>query len=62
VKNGYNGPIYGTRPTFEIAALILKDRSTAGTPTRAREHAPDAAGLEPLEPLFEEQHVRGCGR
>lgn len=63
VKNGYTGPIYGTRPTFEIAALILKDSLYLQNADLERQNTRRMrAGLEPLEPLFEEEHVRGLRR
>lgn len=60
VKAGYKGPIFGTRPTFEIAALILKDALYLQNADLERENTRRMrAGLEPLEPLYEEQHVKG---
>ena len=60
VKAGYKGPIYATRPTFDIAALILKDSLYLQNADLERENTRRMrAGLEPLEPLFEEAHVKG---
>ena len=60
VKAGYEGPIYGTRPTFDIAALILKDSLYLMNADLERQNTRRMrAGLEPLEPLYEEKHVRG---
>ena len=60
VKAGYKGPIFGTRPTFDIAALVLKDSLYLQNADLERENTRRMrAGLQPLEPLFEEAHVRG---
>src|SRR5262245_57708185 len=60
VKAGYTGPIYATRPTFDIAALILKDSLYLMNADLERQNTRRMrAGMEPLEPLYEEKHVRG---
>jgi metallo-beta-lactamase family protein len=60
VKAGYKGPIYATRATFDIAALILKDSLYLQNADLERQNTRRMrAGLPPLEPLFEEQHVLG---
>jgi len=58
-RNGYNGPIYATRATFEIATLILKDSVRLQTQDLTRENRKrEKKDLAPLEPLFEEADVR----
>src|SRR5262245_4120219 len=58
-KNGYEGPIYATQATLDLAALILRDASSLQRADVNRENRARArSGLEPLEPLFEENDVR----
>lgn len=58
-RNGYKGPVYATRPTLDLAALILKDSHHIQTQDLKRENQKRArAKLQPLEPLFEEADVR----
>ncbi|HEU4837088.1 MAG TPA: MBL fold metallo-hydrolase [Pyrinomonadaceae bacterium] len=58
-RNGYKGPIYATRPTLDIATLILKDSLALQKQDLKRENQKRArARLPPLEPLFEEADVR----
>jgi metallo-beta-lactamase family protein len=58
-KNGYDGPIYATKPTFEIATLILRDSLSLQTADIERQNRKrKLKGLEPLEPLFDEDDVR----
>src|SRR4030095_3858688 len=58
-KNGYDGPIYATQPTFEIATLILKDSLALQKADLKRENEKRArTNQPPLEPLFEESDVR----
>src|SRR6185295_7848552 len=53
-KNGYEGPIYATRPTLDIATLILKDSLALQKNDLKRENQKRARSkLPPLEPLFE---------
>jgi metallo-beta-lactamase family protein len=57
-KNGFDGPIYATKATFDLATLILRDafglqKSDVERENRKRERA----GLEPLAPLFDEEDV-----
>ena len=58
-RKGYEGPIFATQPTIDIATLILRDSLSLQksdlkreNQKRAREHLP------PLDPLFEESDVR----
>ena len=58
-RNGYQGPVYATRPTIDIATLILKDSLSLQKQDLKRENQKRARQkLPPLEPLFEEADVR----
>jgi metallo-beta-lactamase family protein len=58
-RNGYKGPIYATRPTLDLATLILKDSHGLQAQDLKRENQKRARRkLPPLEPLFEEADVR----
>jgi metallo-beta-lactamase family protein len=58
-KHGYDGPIYATKPTFEIATLILRDSLGLQKADIERQNRKrKLAGQQPLEPLFEETDVR----
>lgn len=58
-RKGYKGPIYATKPTLELATLILKDSHSLQKQDLRRENQKRArAKLPPLEPLFEEADVR----
>jgi metallo-beta-lactamase family protein len=58
-KNGYDGPIYATLATIDLATLILRDSLFLQESDLARENRKRAlAGDEPLAPLFEESDVR----
>jgi metallo-beta-lactamase family protein len=58
-QKGYKGPIYATRPTLDIATLILKDSVMLQKQELKRQNQKRArSGLPPLEPLFEEADVR----
>ena len=58
-REGYKGPVFATRPTLEIATLILKDTLYLQKQDLKRENQKRAkAKLPPLEPLFEEADVR----
>src|SRR5499433_2121439 len=57
-KKGYEGPIYATQPTFDIASLILKDSLMLQKAVLKRENQQRARAKQPpLEPLFEEPDV-----
>ena len=61
-RNGYKGPIYATRPTLDIATLILKDSLSLQKQDLKRQNLKRArAKLPPLQPLFEEADVRKLG-
>lgn len=58
-RNSYKGPIYATRPTLDIATLILKDSHSLQKQDLKRQNEKRARSkLPPLEPLFEETDVR----
>ena len=58
-RNGYKGPIYGTRPTLDIARLILKDSLHLQKQDLKRQNQKRARNKQPpLAPLFEEPDVR----
>jgi metallo-beta-lactamase family protein len=62
-KNGYEGPIFATRPTVDLARLILRDSLSLQKGDLKRENRKRAQeGLPPLEPFFEEADVRGLRR
>ena len=59
-RKGYEGPIYATQPTIDIATLILKDSLMLTKNDLKRENRQRAIKKQPpLEPLFEEKDVRG---
>ena len=58
-RKGYQGPIYATRPTLDIATLILKDSLSLQKQDLKRQNEKRARSkLPPLAPLFEEADVR----
>jgi len=58
-RNGYEGPIYATRATIDLATLILRDALSLQKADIKRENRKRArSGLAPLEPLYEETDVR----
>jgi len=58
-RNGYEGPVYATRATIDLATLILKDSLSLQQYDLQRENRKRAkAELPALEPLFEEEDVR----
>jgi len=58
-RQGYKGPIFATRPTLDIATLILKDSLGLQKQDLKRQNQKRALQkLPPLEPLFEETDVR----
>jgi metallo-beta-lactamase family protein len=61
-RNGYKGPVFGTRPTFELAGMVLKDSLSLQKQDLKRENQKrKQKNLPPLEPLFEESDVRRLG-
>lgn len=58
-RKGYDGPIYATGATLDLATLILRDSVRLQQSDLERENRKrERAGLEPLEPLFKEKDVR----
>lgn len=58
-RKGYEGPIYATQATIEIATMILKDSLMLQKADLKRENKfRTRANQPPLEPLFEETNVR----
>ena len=58
-RQGYDGPIYATRPTIELATLILRDSLSLQKNDLKRENQRRALEkLPPLPPLFGESDVR----
>jgi metallo-beta-lactamase family protein len=62
-RNGYEGPIYSTRPTIDLATLILRDSLSLQKADLKRENKKrNRDGLPPLEPLFATNDVRRPNR
>jgi metallo-beta-lactamase family protein len=58
-KKGYEGPIFATQPTIDLATLILRDSLSLQKADLKRENnRRSREGLPPLEPMFEESDVR----
>ena len=58
-RNGYEGPIFATQPTIDIATLILRDSLALQKADLKRENRQRARKhLPPLDPMFEEKDVR----
>src|SRR5215468_5486141 len=58
-RKGYEGPIYATQPTIDIATMILRDSLMLQKADLKRENQIRARSNQPpLEPLFEERDVR----
>ena len=54
VKAGFNGPIYCTEPTVQIAQLVMTDSAKINAEDTERENRQRAElGQEPLEPLYD---------
>ncbi len=61
-RNGYKGPVYATRPTLDIARLILKDSLNLQKQDLKRQNQKRARMKQPpLAPLFEDADVRKLG-
>jgi metallo-beta-lactamase family protein len=61
-RNGYQGPIFGTQATLDLARLVLKDSHGIQKQDLKRENKRRARKKQPpLEPLFEEPDVRKLG-
>lgn len=58
-RKGYEGPIFATQPTIDIATLVLRDSLQLQKADLKRENQERARKKQPLlEPLFEENDVR----
>jgi metallo-beta-lactamase family protein len=58
-RKGYEGPIFATQPTIDIATLVLRDSLMLQKADLKRENQDRNRNQQPpLEPLFEEQDVR----
>jgi metallo-beta-lactamase family protein len=58
-KHGYQGPIYATQATIDVATLILRDALYLQKADLERENRKRMrSGLAPLEPLYDEKDVR----
>lgn len=58
-RRGYEGPIYATQPTIDIATLVLRDSLQLQKADLKRENRERTRKRQPpLEPLFEENDVR----
>lgn len=57
-KNNWSGPIYATKPTIELAAIILKDSAHLQLNEIERDNRKrQRAGKDPVEPIYNEQDV-----
>ena len=57
-RNGYTGPIHATKPTIELAGLILRDSAHLQLNEIERDNRKrERAGKEPLEPIYTGQDV-----
>jgi metallo-beta-lactamase family protein len=62
-RNAYKGPVYATRPTLDIARLILKDSLNLQKQDLKRQNQKRARMKQPpLAPLFEDADVRKLGK
>lgn len=57
-KNGYSGPVFATKPTIELAAIILKDSAHLQLNEAERDNRKrERAGKDRVEPIYNEQDV-----
>ena len=57
-RKGYEGPIFATQATIDLATLILRDSlSLQEADLRRENNRRNREGLPPLEPMFEESDV-----
>jgi metallo-beta-lactamase family protein len=58
-RRNYDGPVYGTQATIDMAAIILEDSARINASDTERENRyRQRAGLEPLDPLYEPLDVQ----
>ena len=61
-KRGYDGPIFCTQATIDLASLIIRDAANIQEADLARENRRrERAGLPPFEPLYEPDDARRLG-
>lgn len=61
-KRGYAGPIFGTKPTFDLGRVIMRDALRLQLGDLERENRRrQRAGQPPLEPLYSEEDVERLG-
>ncbi|SDL88347.1 MULTISPECIES: MBL fold metallo-hydrolase [Daejeonella] len=53
VKQGFNGPIYGTHPTLDIAKIILNDSAKIQEQEAGRANKEEYSKHSPAEPLYD---------
>src|SRR5690625_8026998 len=52
VKQGFNGPVYGTHPTLDIARIILNDSAKIQEQEAERANKEGYSKHSPAEPLY----------
>lgn len=57
VKQGFNGPIYGTNPTLDIAKIILNDSAKIQEQEAERANKEGYSKHNPAEPLYDLKDV-----
>lgn len=57
VKQGFNGPIYGTNPTLDIARIILNDSAKIQEQEAERANKEGYSKHNPAEPLYDVKDV-----
>lgn len=57
VKYGFNGPVYGTNPTLDIAKIILNDSAKIQEQEAARANKEGYSKHSPAEPLYDLKDV-----
>jgi len=57
VKQGFNGPIYGTYPTLDIAKIILNDSAKIQEQEAERANKEGYSKHNPAEPLYDLKDV-----
>jgi len=63
VQRGYKGPIFGTKPTFDLGRVIMRDAVRLQLADVERENRRrKRAGQPPLKPLYDEEDIKRLGR
>src|SRR5688572_27874701 len=57
IKRGYQGPIYATSATIELADIVLKDSAKLQAQDAERMNRKRQQGAPPAEPLYGVEHV-----